>query len=69
LWLATDHNTKTRQKTDQQKGKSRTLKERTSREQTKNQWAYTKLPTYKTLNKITLKTPKAVFGNAENDDH
>jgi len=26
---------------------------------TKNKWAYKKLPTYKTLNKIILKTPKA----------
>jgi hypothetical protein len=35
------------------------FKGKNSREQTKNKWSYKKLPTYKTLNKIILKTPKA----------
>jgi hypothetical protein len=39
-WLATDHNTRTRQKTDQQKRKSRTLKERTARKKQRTTRSY-----------------------------
>jgi hypothetical protein len=41
------------------------LKGKDSREKTKNKWAYKKLPTYKTLHKIILKTPKAEIPERE----
>jgi hypothetical protein len=51
------HKTKTKNRPTEREKQS--FKGKGSREQTKNQWAYKKLPTYKTLNKIILKTPKA----------
>jgi hypothetical protein len=54
----TDHNTRMT-KNRQAEREKQNLKGKDSREKTKNKWAYKKLPTYKTLNKIILKTPKA----------
>jgi hypothetical protein len=63
-WLATDHNTRTTTNRPTEREKQN-LKGKDSREKTKNKWAYKKLPTYKTLHKIILKTPKAEIPKRE----
>jgi hypothetical protein len=61
-WLSTDHNnndkTKKQRKTEREKKNSRTKQGKTM-----NKWAYNKLPTYKTGNKIILKMPKVEIPN------
>jgi hypothetical protein len=56
-WLATDHNTRTTQKTDQQKRKSRTLKERTARNKQRTTRSYATRSYVKS--KVGIKPPKS----------
>jgi hypothetical protein len=56
-WLATDHNTRTTQKTDQQKRKSRTLKERTARNKQRTTRSYATRSYVKS--KVGIEPPKS----------
>jgi hypothetical protein len=54
LLASNRHNNK-----DKTKNRPKEREKKGRQGKTKNKWAYKKLPTYKTLNKIILKTPKA----------